>query len=206
MPKNRDTVFISYSHKDKKLFGEFKTILAPAIRKGSLQLWDDKKIDPGAQWKEEIAVALSSTKVAVLLVSPNFLESDFIAKRELPPLLKAAQDEGVTIFWVCLSSCLYKETEIANYQAAHDVSRPLDGLSKPDRQTVLTEISEKLLRIVRSDAALGPAPIASKIAVSKLFRSSQQPSALLIGREDEFAQLNAAWDGPGKKNVVTIVA
>ena len=145
----RDTIFVSYSHKDKKLFEEFKTMLAPALQTGAVDLWDDTKIRPGAKWKDEIQAAIDSARVVVLLVSQNFLASDFIAKHELPPLLKAAQDEGVTVFWVYFSSCLFEQTEIAAYQAAHDVSRPLDRLGKPQRQAALSEICAKLVRLAR---------------------------------------------------------
>jgi len=141
---------VSYSHKDKKLFEEFNTMLSPAKRDGIVDVWDDKRIEPGAKWKDQIECALSSAKVAVLLVSQNFLASDFVAKHELQPLLKAAQDEGLTVFWIYLSSCLYQRTEIATYQAAHDLVKPLDRLDKPHRQAVLSEVCEKLIRLTQN--------------------------------------------------------
>lgn len=146
----RDKIFISYSHKDKKLFEELKKMLAPAIREGVVDIWDDTKIAHGAKWKEEIAKALASAKVAVLLVSGDFLASEFITNHELPHLLNAAQHEGVTVFWIYLSPCLYEHTDIAAYQAAHDISKPLNSLSKPARQAVLSEVSAKLIRLARN--------------------------------------------------------
>ena len=143
----RDKIFISYSHKDKKLFEEVKTMIAPAIMDGTLDVWDDKRIAPGAKWKEEIRKAVASAKVAVLLVSQHFLNSEFIAKKELRPLLAAAKKEGVTVFWIYLSSCLYERTEIASYQAAHDVSKPLDMLDKPKRGAAFSEICAKLIEV-----------------------------------------------------------
>lgn len=154
---NRRKVFISYSHKDKNLFCEFKTMLAPAIAGGIVQLWDDTQIRPGTKWREEIANALASTRVAVLLVSSNFLASEFIAKNELPPLLKAAEQDGATIFWVYLSSCLYEQTKIANYQAAHDIAKPLDQLSKPKRQAILSELCARLIRLAETPVVGAPA-------------------------------------------------
>ena len=157
MPETkRNKVFVSYSHKDKKLFEEFKTMLAPAIRNGVVDIWDDTRIVPGAKWKDEILKALASAKVAVLLVSPQFLASEFIAQHELPPLLKAAQDDGVTVFWVYFSSCLYEQTEIATYQAAHDVSKPLDRLDKPERHAVLSKVCAKLVRVAQNSPAGSP--------------------------------------------------
>lgn len=211
----RDKIFISYSHKDKKLFEEIETMLAPAIMVGTVDLWDDRKIASGAKWKDEIQGALASTKVAALLVSQHFLASEFIAKNELPPLLEAAQKDGVTVFWFYLSSCLYEQTEIATYQAAHDISKPLDRLDKPTRQAVISEACARLIRIANPLAGApqpaGTAPVSRssnvpRIAVAKLFRGHNQGSELLVGREKELAALDAAWSGPGKKNVVTIVA
>jgi hypothetical protein len=98
----------------------------------------------GALGGKEIKGALASAKVAVLLVSPSLLGSDFIAEHELPPLLEATEEQGLIILWVYVSSCLYDETEIGSYQAVHDISKPLDSLTSADLNTVLVDVCRKI--------------------------------------------------------------
>lgn len=144
LPQKRNKVFISYSHKDKAWLDELKTMLIPVIRAKKVSIWDDTQILAGAEWKEEIEKALATAKIAVLLVSANFLASDFIDKEELPPLLAASKQEGLRIIWVYLSTCLYKYTPVADYQAAHDVSQPLDALEESQRKEILAKIGDEI--------------------------------------------------------------
>lgn len=146
--KDRHQVFVSYSHYDKKWLAELQNMLKPLVRSGAIQVWDDTKIRPGSAWKDEIETALKLAKVAVLLVSSNFLASEFVAHHELPPLLRAAREDGLTIFWIYVSTCLYELTDIAEFQAAHDVSRALDRMDKPSRQAVLAEVCRHIKHVL----------------------------------------------------------
>lgn len=142
--RKRDKVFMSYSRQDSKWLELFRTWLKPLERKGTLDIWDDTKIKAGAQWKAEIEKALASANVAVLLVSQNFLASDFIIDHELAPLLDAAANEGLTILWVPISHSLFNKTDIGAYQAAHDPKRPLNSLRDHELDQAMTKICEQI--------------------------------------------------------------
>jgi hypothetical protein len=145
----RHQVFISYSHEDgRKWLRDLLVHLKPLERNGKLSAWSDEGIRPGAIWREEIATALSSAKVAVLLVTPQFLASEFIAQNELPPLLKAAEEEGLKILWVAVSATVYEESGIAGYQAVNDPSQPLDSLTPAQQNQELVHIAREIMAAV----------------------------------------------------------
>ena len=87
---------------------------------------------------------LVTTKVAILLVSPDFLNSDFIYDNELLPLLDAAEKEGLKIFWIPIRASGYKKTAIEKYQAAHPPDKPLKMLTDGEKDLAWVNICEKL--------------------------------------------------------------
>jgi hypothetical protein len=146
MTEVRSQIFISYSHKDRKWLDMLQTNLKPLIRGGEIKLWDDTRINAGSLWREEIGKALATAKAAVLLVSPDFLASDFISAHELPRLLEAAKDkdEGLKILWLAVRWSMYQNTEIERYQALNDPLRPLAEFSGALRDKALVQICERI--------------------------------------------------------------
>jgi hypothetical protein len=95
-PSQRRQLFISYSHADREWVDRLQKMMQPLVRNDDLKLWDDSQIPAGARWKEEIEHALATAKVALLLVSSDFLASDFVNSSELPHILRAAKEEAFT--------------------------------------------------------------------------------------------------------------
>ncbi len=140
----RTKVFISYSHADVEWLKRLRVHLRPLEREHRIEIWDDTRIKPGSRWKEEIRQAIAAAKVAVVLVSADFLASDFIETDELPPLLSAAEKEGAHILPVILSPSRFSTTILAQFQAVNDPAKPLVGLSKAEQEADLVKVTEAI--------------------------------------------------------------
>lgn len=146
--EDRNLVFISYSHRDKRWLKKLQVHIQPYLRNESITIWSDEAINPGAAWKEEIKEAIASARVALFLVSPDFLASKFISEHEIPAFLKASQTQGLTILWVPVSHSSFEESAIKDYQAVSDPSIPLDSLSPAQQNKMLVEICQKVKMVI----------------------------------------------------------
>jgi hypothetical protein len=142
---SRDKVFICYSHNDSKLLQRLHVHLKPLEKRGHIDWWDDTRIRPGAKWRDEIRRAIERTRVAVMLISADFLASEFIINNELPPLLQAAASEGVMILPVIVSPSRFEKTEgIHQFQAINPPSKPLKALDTNKREEIFVQIADAI--------------------------------------------------------------
>ena len=107
----RPTVFVSFSHQDEPWKDRLVTHLGVLQRQGLLDLWDDRRIGAGADWRREIRQAMDRACVAVLLVSADFLTSEFILGEEVPRLLQRRDEEGLRVFPVIVRPCAWQRVE-----------------------------------------------------------------------------------------------
>jgi hypothetical protein len=137
-------VFISYSHKDAKWLEKLKQFLRPLEDKELIRVWDDTEIRTGSDWLGEISKALESARVAVFLLTQNFLDSPFIREKELPVLIEAAKNRGCLIFWIAVSSSTFEDSPLAKFQGAIPPNAPLDLMSDAEQSKALTDIYRKM--------------------------------------------------------------
>jgi tetratricopeptide (TPR) repeat protein len=200
------TVFISYSHKDEAWKERLVTHLGVLQSQGLLDMWDDRRIETGADWYPEIEAAMAAASVAILLISANFLTSPFILDEEVPRLLERRTKEGLRVFPIIVSPCAWKQVGwLARMQVRPTDGKPLAGGRKYKVDATLAAIAEEIAAIVRrAEPATRPGygPLGpDKISLAKLPSTSPD----LFGREKELAELDAAWGGQ-KINVLSLVA
>ena len=141
----RRELFISCSHKDLHWLHRLRVHLKLLEKQYSLECWDDSRLQAGDLGREEIEQALARAKVALLLVSPDFLASDFIDGDELPPLFKAAEREGLKILWVLLKPAYWESHEdIAMYQRAIPRSTAVSLLSDAEQDEAMVQIAKEI--------------------------------------------------------------
>lgn len=145
MTRESKTIFISYSHRDMIYLERLKIHLKPLERKGLIDLWSDRSILSGDKWQDEIEKALERAAIALLLVSADFMASDFIVNNELQPLLKAAESKGTIIIPIVVKPCRFlRETTVSQFQAANDPSRPLCKLSEFEQEDIYEGVSHRI--------------------------------------------------------------
>ncbi len=144
----RNKVFISYSHKDGEYLDELRPFLESFDDDKAL-VFHDRKLGPGV-WQEQIDKALAETKVAVPLVSQNFLASDFIQDREIPKLLEGTEeDDPVVIIPLFLSPS--RSAEYLSRFSAPPPNKPdrtLAEMDVPQRQRTFTRLAEEIGKIL----------------------------------------------------------
>ena len=137
-------IFVSYAHEDKEWLSQIKTHLKVLQHEGiQLEVWDDTRIRPGSSWKEEIETALAASVIGIVIISTDFLASDFVVSNELPELLLKARDEGLTILPLIVRPCRYtKHRSLSKIQAVNDPSKPLISLEEYEREEILVSLAD----------------------------------------------------------------
>ena len=125
-------VFISYSHRDEKYRKALETHLASLQRTGVIEAWHDRKIGPGKEWEHEIESHIESAKIILLLLSPDFLASDYCWSDEGKRALALHEAGQAQVIPVILRPCDWKNTPWGKLQALPKAGRPITKWGRRD--------------------------------------------------------------------------
>ena len=144
-PLNADTVFVSYSHKNERWLNRLLVHIKPLQLGNHIDVWSDRRLKPGDDWKKGIDAALAHASVAILLVSADFLASDFVSVVELPSLLQSAAKRNCKIVPVIVGPCAFRSIQnLQRFQAINPPDRPLEAMRKNQAEEILAEVASVL--------------------------------------------------------------
>jgi tetratricopeptide (TPR) repeat protein len=118
-------VFLSYSHKDEELCERFLVHLSQLKRDGLIEPWHDRRITPGAEWAGAIHNELNAAHIIILLVSPDFLASDYCNDVEMTRALERHQSGEALVVPVIIKPCDWQTSRLAHLQALPKDAKPV---------------------------------------------------------------------------------
>jgi tetratricopeptide (TPR) repeat protein len=203
----KPTVFISYSHMDEAWKDRLVIHLRALEQAGRITIWDDRRIDGGDKWYNEIEQAMGQAAVAVCLISPDYLASDFINKEEIPYLLKRYEREGMLLLPVLITQCLWEDVEWLKPiqmlpRDGKSIAEDFAGKENIAFKRVAQHVSRFLDQTYQPPA---PPPLRwsppEKVDIDRL----PMTGAELFGRQRELELLDQAWQSD-QLHIVSLVA
>jgi hypothetical protein len=207
----RDRVFISYSHQDEAFLQAFRVHLKPWEDREQLEIWSDHKIKTSQDWHQTIQDALQATAVAVLLISPDFLASEYICREELPYLLRAREEDEIdlaclyirdsivdnndTTFEVTLSTGETLSVKLTRYQGLNDPRNVVAAMSPSARDTLYKQAAAELRALItRRMPRAARAPTGKRFELTvQLKLSGSHLTRTYVHHYGRIAQQRSAW-------------
>lgn len=118
-------LFYSYSHKDQELREELQPHLASLKRQGSIAEWHDRKISAGTEWKGQIDDNLNRASIILLLISSDFLNSDYCYDKEMKRALERDAAREARVIPIILRPCDWTSSPLHSFRRFQKTRKPL---------------------------------------------------------------------------------
>ena len=126
-------VFFSYAHEDEKLRDELAKHLKLLERQQVISAWHDRQITAGTEWKGQIDNHLETAKIILLLVSSDFLASDYCYDIELKRAMERHEAREARVIPVILREVDWKGAPFGKLQALPRNAEPVTNWSNRDQ-------------------------------------------------------------------------
>jgi formylglycine-generating enzyme required for sulfatase activity len=156
-------IFFSYARKDELLRDELAKHLKPLQQEGIIKAWHDREIPPGAEWQNEIDRHLESAQIILLLISADFLASDYCYSFELKRALERHASNEACVIPVILRSCDWQNTRFGKLQVLPTDGKPIQSRSWFDLDEAFTDVVKGLRRSI---AQLTPISVETSTSTS----------------------------------------
>ena len=139
-------VFISYAHEDEAIKNQLDKFLITLKRSNKIEVWQDRQIMAGEQWDDLIKKELTSADIIILLVSIDFIASDYIWRNELEIAMQRHEAGSARVIPIIARACDWSTMPFRKLQALPTGGIPIENANNLDQ--VYTEISKQIKAVV----------------------------------------------------------
>jgi TIR domain/inactive STAND len=145
-PDDSISIFISYSHRDEALRAELDRHLSSLQRQAGVAIWHDRWILAGEEWAREIDTNLETADIILLLVSHNFIASDYCYDIEMKRAVERYDAGEAVVIPIILSACVWKRAPFGKIQGLPRDAKPIE--SAANRNEAFAEVVEGIERAI----------------------------------------------------------
>jgi len=144
-------LFYSYSHKDERHRERLETHLSLLRREGLLEEWHDRKIVPGQNWEEVLDSNLETSDIILLLISSDFIASDYCYEKEMRRALERHDKGEATMIPVIVRPCDWERSPFSKLQALPKDIKPITKWTNRDEAWL--EVAKGIRRAIEIQSA-----------------------------------------------------
>ena len=185
-------VFLSYSHKDKGLRDELATHLSNLRRQGVIRDWYDGDIAPGADWNAEMQTHLNTSQIILLLISADFMASDFCYGTQMQQAMACHQANQGRVVPIIL-----RPTDWEGAPFSHLTALPTDGrpvTEWPSHDSAFAEVLKGLRATIKQwqagPSTFGTPSLGSPSGQGLLWTLPFRRNPFFTGREELLSRLH----------------
>lgn len=131
-PRKAIHVFCSYARKDKAFREELDKHLDTFRRSGHMTVWHDQEIAPGTEWEQQINEHLNTADIILLLLSPDFIHSDYCYSREMQRAIERHDSGEARVIPILLRHVHWQETPLSKLQVLPAGAKPITSWNDRD--------------------------------------------------------------------------
>jgi|SRR5579859_4279650 len=131
-------VFISYSHKDRELQSKLTTALSNLRSQKLISDWFDGDLSPGTEWKKQIFAHLAQAHIILLLISPDFMASEFCYSIEMQQAITRHDNDQARVIPIILRPTDWEGTPFEKLLALPSDGRPIT--TWPDQDQAFLDV------------------------------------------------------------------
>lgn len=139
-------LFISYSHKDEEIKNELDKFLILLKKSNKISVWQDRMLLAGEDWNQTILKELEEADIIVLLISQDFIASEYIWEKELKIAIQHHEEGKARVIPIIARNCDWEGMNFAKLQALPVGAKPI--ISYPDKDVAYTEIAKGINKVV----------------------------------------------------------